>query len=121
METLDIFPGYEVYVSDIDDGDFRRKDLYPEFLRPEKQLHETLVHTVTSTDKYLPFAGVDGVYTKEKDIAIGSLCADCPVIVLMGESECASLHSGWRGSKKHILYEGLKYFHTPRDRIRAYI
>lgn len=102
MIQIPDFHGFLVQISEISDGDFRERTTHSEIIRPEKQDHGTMIHTITSENIHTPFSHIDGVYTREKGIPIGSLGADCPTIVLMGDGECATLHSGWRGTKAQI-------------------
>lgn len=39
----------------------------------------------------------DGIYTSERNIALGVLTADCMPIVIFNEEELAVVHAGWRG------------------------
>lgn len=121
MEILSSFPWFEIYISHKNDGNFRDWLISPEIIRPMCQIHKTNIHEITSENKDIPFSEYDGIYTTVSDITIASLCADCPVIILMGSGECATLHSGWRGTKEHIVDDWVKRFHTPREDIQVYI
>jgi YfiH family protein len=121
MRIVDTFPWFEIFISEKSDGDIRERDICSDIIRPTKQIHEREVYEVTYENRDTPFSDYDGVYTRCRDITIGSLCADCPVIILMGDGECASLHSGWRGTEAHILHAGLERFSTLREDIRVYI
>jgi polyphenol oxidase len=121
MQKLRIFPWFEILISERSDGDFRNRDTHPDIIRPTHQAHGVEIHEVTNKNKNTPFSEVDGIYTRSPDIMIGSLCADCPIIVLMGDGECATLHSGWRGTQLHIVQIWVEKFSTPRENIRAYI
>ena len=121
MRILTSFPWFEIFISEKNDGDFRKREIFPEIKRPLKQVHGTEIHTITGENKDVWFEGCDGTYTHEKWITIGALCADCPVIILMGQGECTAVHSGWRGTKSHIVQYAIEKFSTPYERIRAYI
>ena len=121
MQILTSFPGFEIFISEKRDGDFRKKEIFPEIKRSSKQIHGTAICTITRENADVSFEWYDGVYTGEKWITIGTMCADCPVIILMGEGECAAVHSGWRGTKAHIVQCAIGGFSTPHERIRGYI
>ena len=121
MKIIIPTPWFEIYISEFSDGNFRDSTIHPEILRPHEQLHSTHIHALTRENRDIPFTWVDWVYTKEKDVIIGALCADCPVIILMGDGECAILHSGWRGTRSHIVHAGIALLETPRDNIKVYI
>jgi polyphenol oxidase len=121
MQILPISSQFEISISERSDGDFRDRYTHPDIIRPIHQTHGVEIHEVTDGDKYTLFSEVDGIYTRCSDIMIWSLCADCPIIVLMGDSECATLHSGWRGTRLHIGQIGVERFTTRREDIRVYI
>ena len=114
-------PWFEIFLSNLSDGDFHDQDIHPEILRPISQLHGIEIHELTSENLRDPFTDCDGVYTRLPDISIWALTADCPIIILMGEGECAAIHSGWRGTQSHIVQYGIDRFSTPCENIRAFI
>lgn len=84
-------------------------------------MHQKDIHEINQENRDISFSECDGIYTRSPGIIIATVCADCPVIILMGEGECASLHSGWRGTKVHIAHAGIERFTTSREDIRVYI
>ena len=52
----------------------------------------------------------DGSFTKEADLPLAILTADCLPIVLWNESALCVLHAGWRGLASNIIAEGVKQF-----------
>lgn len=50
----------------------------------------------------------DGIITDKKGIVIGVKTADCYPIFLVSQNAVGVLHTGWRGSIKGIVLEGLK-------------
>ncbi len=121
MHTISSFPWFEIFISEKSDGDFRKKEIFPDIKRPLKQVHWTEIYAITTENKDISFAWYDGTYTGERWITIGALCADCPVIILMGDGECAAVHSGWRGTEAHIVEYAIEKFSTPHEHIRVYI
>lgn len=53
----------------------------------------------------------DALYTKEKDIAVGVLTADClPILFYCPDKEIVgTIHAGWQGSVKEITYKSFEY------------
>lgn len=121
METLHLIPWFDICISDMSDGNMSDSSVCPWIKRSIHQSHRTDIHIITEWNQDIPFTEVDWVYTKISWVTIGALYADCPIIVLIGEGECAVLHSGWRGTKAHIVSSGLALFETPREDIYAYI
>ena len=91
-----------------------------EIIRPSHQGHDTEI-TEFQSNTLNTLNNIDGIYTKEYHKQIGALCADCPIIICMGKGECAVIHSGWRGTKKHIIRHALELFSTPLGNIQIFI
>lgn len=121
MQTLTDFAGFEIFLSDIHDGDTLEGNFFPEMVQPENQIHSDSIHIVTRENAHIRPKDVDGLLTREYDLPIGIRCADCPVIILMGSGECAAIHSGWRGTQIHIGQKAIAMMTTDREKIRAYI
>ena len=45
----------------------------------------------------------DGIITKNKDVLLGILTADCAPIILLGNEYFGILHVGWRGLLNNII------------------
>lgn len=121
METLTLFPGFEINISHMADGDMRNTSIRPDIYRPYPQLHSTdMVEYLWKNEDELK--NIDGIYTQLHDVFIWALCADCPVLLFMGNNEIAAVHSGWRGSKAHICSVAVKFFkNTPISDLKVYI
>ena len=120
MQTITDFEGFEIFISGIHDGDFHDPETSPDIHRSILQVHGTDIHIFTEKKENFS-THADGVYTREKGIIIGAQCADCPIIILMWVSECAVIHSGWRGSRLHIGQKAVMMMTTDQENIRAYI
>ena len=121
MQILTDFEDFEIFISDIHDGDALGENFFPEMVQPENQIHADSIHIVIRENNSLRPKDVDGLVTREYDLPIGVRCADCPVIILMGSGECAAIHSGWRGTQLHIGQKAVAMMITRREEIRAYI
>ncbi len=121
MQILTDFEGFEIFISDIHDGDALEGHFFPEMVQPENQIHSDSIQRITREDVNIRPKDVDGLLTREYDLPIGVRCADCPVIILMGSDECAAIHSGWRGTQLHIGQKAVAMMITRREEIRAYI
>lgn len=121
MEQITTFPGYHISITHISDGDMRDGNNLPHIIRPLVQAHGTEVIEF-HWKKGEVISGVDGIYTQIRDIPIGALSADCPVLLFMGNGEIAAVHSWWRGTKAHIVKNVLPLFkNTPLDELKVYI
>jgi len=87
-------------------------DIRLEQLVCANQIHDDKVVIVTNSDRARgsvsrsdAIAYCDAMITKEKNIALGVLTADCLSVFLLDEVKnvIAIVHSGWRGTKKAIL------------------
>ncbi|GAB0174311.1 MAG: hypothetical protein HHAS10_01900 [Candidatus Altimarinota bacterium] len=121
MEQVNIFPGYQILITHISDGDMRDVQNFPHIIRSVPQVHGTeIVEFHGKPDERI--SGVDGIYTKIPNVSIGGLSADCPVILFMGRGEIAAVHSGWRGTKAHIIRNVVPFFeNTPLSELKVYI
>ena len=68
-----------------------------------KQIHSPTVHIVDSADQVLKEG--DGLVTKEKNIALGILTADCgPILFADPENGViGAAHAGWRGALAGVI------------------
>jgi len=73
------------------------------------QIHSNKVYLITKKNLKKKFIG-DGIFTKEKDIALGILTADCAPIFIFNyrENIIGCLHSGWKGALNNIVEKSLK-------------
>lgn len=89
-----------------------------------KQVHGD--HVVEVKDKKLKEAGeADGMVTRETDVHLGVLTADCVPILLVAPTPklIAAVHAGWRGTLAGIAAKTVRYFKetygVSPDRIEA--
>mgnify|MGYP000949861965 CR=1 FL=1 len=67
---------------------------------------------VYSLDTVIP--GVDGLITRDREVALMALSADCPLMGLFDPdtSTLAVVHSGWRGTVQQIVCTAVKTMRT---------
>lgn len=121
MEYIDSFPWFRIMISHLSDGDFWDVVIFPEITRSHKQVHGREIHILDEATVWQSFSEKDWIYTKLGWYAIGALCADCPIIIIMWDNECAVIHSWWKGTKAHISLVWLTLFQTRKDDIKVYI
>lgn len=77
-----------------------------------EQVHGNLVAVVNETQRgagafhaQSSIAGVDGLITNQRNLALVIMAADCVPILLYDpvEQVIAAVHSGWKGTKNHIV------------------
>ena len=81
-----------------------------------KQVHGNKVIEVKNnnfTDVYLSEG--DGIFTGEKEIALGIFTADCFPVLLSGRRHIAALHCGWRSLNSGIIENALRLFKDNND------
>lgn len=80
------------------------------------QVHGNVVHEVTS-DNYtdVMYREGDGLFTLEKDVALGVLTADCYNLFLAGKRGIAALHCGHKSVSSDIMTEAVKLFEKYDD------
>ena len=61
-------------------------------------------------------AEADGLFTKERGLALGILTADCFPVLLAGERHIAALHCGWRSTVHGIIEKAAVLFEKADDR-----
>jgi YfiH family protein len=80
------------------------------------QVHGNIVHEVTSENySDVLFSEGDGLFTTEKDLALGILTADCYNLFLASEKAVAALHCGHKSISADIMSEGIKIFERHDD------
>ena len=52
----------------------------------------------------------DGIITKNKNVLLGILTADCAPIILLGNEYFGILHVGWRGLLSNIILNAVNLF-----------
>ena len=74
-----------------------------------KQTHSTKIININSHN-YNKKHTADGIITKDKEIAIGVLTADCaPIFIFDKKNEIiCCLHSGWKGTLNNIVKNGIQ-------------
>jgi YfiH family protein len=83
------------------------------------QVHGRDIVKVTAAN-ILPVMGTsaDGLFTKEKGIALGIRTADCFPVLLAGDEYIAALHCGWRSTVKGIIEKAGSMFEAAGARMR---
>ncbi len=73
------------------------------------QIHSKKTFVINNNNSNIEFYG-DGLITKNKNIALGILTADCvPIFIFdLQKSIICGLHSGWKGGLLNIAKEGIK-------------
>ena len=76
------------------------------------QIHSNKFHFISSNNliKRKPLCG-DALITKEKNIALGILTADCVPILIFDKNKdiISAIHAGWRGAYKDIVKKVIKF------------
>lgn len=85
-----------------------RKDLNQRIINNRPTNISILIPNQKHTNKVLKHnqdlsQEADGIYTSERNIALGVLTADCMPIVIFNEEELAVVHAGWRGLFSGII------------------
>ncbi len=83
---------------------FINKHLFPYPVLPE-QKHSSVVKNADSQN-----LECDGLFTQEKNKALGVLTADCMPVVLTDFSSLSVVHAGWRGLIGGIIENALRMF-----------
>ena len=74
------------------------------------QVHSSKFHVIKKVPKKKIIG--DALITKEKNLPIGILTADCAPILLLDEKKkiIAAIHSGWKGAFKNIIIKVIRKF-----------
>ena len=74
------------------------------------QVHSSKFHVIKKVPKKKLIG--DALITKEKNLPIGILTADCAPILLLDEKKkiIAAIHSGWKGAFKNIIIKVIRKF-----------
>ena len=77
------------------------------------QIHRNKFHIVTSENDFKKKLMADALITKEKNIILGILTADCaPVFIYDKKLKIISaVHAGWKGAYKGIINRVIKYLY----------
>ncbi|GAB1534874.1 peptidoglycan editing factor PgeF [Geovibrio sp. ADMFC3] len=82
------------------------------------QVHGNIIREVTAGNiADVMFSDGDGLFTRERGIALGILTADCWNVHLMGETCLASLHCGWKSAAAGIVEKALDMFADAGDKV----
>jgi YfiH family protein len=82
------------------------------------QIHSAVIHEVTGENiAEVMFSEGDGLFTKERDIALGIHTADCWNVHLIGRKCLASLHCGWKSTASGIVENALEMFRREGDSV----
>ncbi|TNE78964.1 MAG: peptidoglycan editing factor PgeF [Gammaproteobacteria bacterium] len=65
----------------------------------------------------------DGCYSDQPGVVCTVMTADCLPILLCNSqgTEVAALHAGWRGLADGIVASGIEYFHSPPQKLLAWL
>jgi YfiH family protein len=63
----------------------------------------------------------DALATRQPDLALSVVTADCVPLLLGGEDEIASVHAGWRGIAAGIVDRALAHLLTPATALTAWL
>ncbi|WP_164885295.1 polyphenol oxidase family protein [Geovibrio thiophilus] len=82
------------------------------------QVHGNVIREVTAENiADVMFSDGDGLFTRERGIALGILTADCWNVHLIGRGCLASLHCGWKSAAAGIVENALSMFEEAGDRV----
>jgi len=86
-----------------------------------EQVHGNTVAEISKVTKETIIA--DAMITREKNIALAIMTADCLPILLMSKKgdEIAAIHCGWRPLAAKIIANTIKKMHTDADNIYAWL
>lgn len=81
------------------------------------QVHQTRIVAVTRDTTTDDLKDTDALVTRERDIAIAVMSADCVPVLLYDRTHqvVAAIHAGWRGTVARILDKTLHYLHQHHD------
>lgn len=80
------------------------------------QVHGTDVLEVNKqTASDILFKNADGLFTKDKNLPLGVITADCLPVILVGREYISSLHCGWRSLNGGIIDNSFKLFEKYGD------
>jgi YfiH family protein len=75
------------------------------------QVHGSKVHHVSCENRTdVLFSEGDGLFTMERELAVGILTADCYNLFLAGDNGVAALHCGHKSVSADIMTEGIRMF-----------
>lgn len=72
------------------------------------QIHSSRIFFYDKTRPYDIKA--DGIITKNKNVLLGILTADCAPVILLGKEYFGILHVGWRGLLNDIILNAVNFF-----------
>lgn len=86
-----------------------------------EQVHSTNIKEIIKP-KFKSYKGIffttirksDGIYTKQRGIALSIKTADCIPVFIVAEGFIAAIHMGWRGAQKRIVENFIKLHLYPR-------
>lgn len=82
----------------------------PKRVASVRQVHSDRVVEASTSSR--PEA--DGLLTRETDLALAVVTADCVPVLLAGPEAVAAVHAGWRGLATEILRSAVKHELAPR-------
>jgi YfiH family protein len=84
------------------------------------QVHGIKIKTVDN-ENFKNIDEADGLFTCEKNLALGIMTADCYTVQMIGEKAIANLHCGWRSIYGEILNNAVTLFDKYNDKIKQAI
>ena len=82
-----------------------------------QQVHGTRCLSIASSK--FPAPEADAVYTRQPNLGLAVLTADCLPVFLAANGEVAVAHLGWRSLATGLLARSLRHFQAPRAEIAA--
>lgn len=79
------------------------------------QIHSNKVIEINHKNKTKQMVG-DGLITKEKNLLLGILTADCAPIIFLGKNYVGIIHVGWRGLLNGIIEKTLDLLQTKGEK-----
>jgi YfiH family protein len=86
-----------------------------------EQVHGNSVAEISTVTKQAIMA--DAMVTREKNIALAIMTADClPILLISNQGdEVAAIHGGWRPLAANIIFNTVNKMHTAADEIYAWL
>tara|TARA_B100000029_G_scaffold411950_1_gene414479 strand:+ start:18 stop:743 length:726 start_codon:yes stop_codon:yes gene_type:complete len=78
------------------------------------QIHSNKIYFFKKADKTI---NADGIISRNPNIALGVLTADCAPIIILGKKNFGIIHAGWRGAFSGIIENSVNQFTRQGDSI----
>jgi len=84
-----------------------------------KQVHGT--HVIAVTDPQSNWVEADGLITRQANLPIGVITADCVPVLFYADGVIGAAHAGWQGALNGVLDRVIDMMECPSSSIRAFI